>query len=131
MNLSGGFLFNPFGKTKAARRPVPLTTAARSILVRRMDGLETPFLFPCDTDAARSVPKVNNARDRAVRDSKVARFRLYDLRHTRATCAAESGIDLVTLAAPPGPFQDSDGASVCPPPRKSIRRGLSNAWSSF
>ncbi len=34
-----------------------------------------------------------------MRDSKVAPFRLYDLRHTWATRAAESGIDLVTLAA--------------------------------
>jgi integrase len=99
VSLAGGFLFNPNGKTKAARRRVPLTTAARSILTRRMDGLETPYLFPCQTDAARSVPKVNNAHDRAVRDSKVTPFRLYDLRHTWATRAAEAGIDLVTLAA--------------------------------
>jgi integrase len=42
---------------------------------------------------------VNNAHDRAVRNSKVAAFRLYDLRHTWATRAAEAGIDLVTLAA--------------------------------
>jgi integrase len=99
VNLAGGFLINPFGKTKAARRRVPLTTVARSVLSRRMDGLETPYLFPCETDDERPVPKVNNAHDRAVRDSKVAKFRLYDLRHTWATRAAESGIDLVTLAA--------------------------------
>jgi integrase len=99
VNLAGGFLFNPFGKTKAARRRVPLTTTARNVLARRMDGLKAPFLFPCDTDATRPVPKVNNAHDRAVKASKVASFRLYDLRHTWATRAAESGIDLVTLAA--------------------------------
>ena len=99
MNLTDGFLFNPFGKTKAARRRVPLNTAARNILTRRMVGLETPILSPCETDPARPVPKVNNAHDRAVRDSKVAPFRLYDLRHTWATRAAEAGIDLVTLAA--------------------------------
>jgi integrase len=99
VNLAGGFLFNPFGKTKAARRRVPLNNAARNVLTRRMAGLETPFLFPCETDPVRPVPKVNNAHDRAVRDSKVAPFRLYDARHTWATRAAESGIDLVTLAA--------------------------------
>ncbi|MBV8673306.1 MAG: site-specific integrase [Acidobacteriaceae bacterium] len=99
VNLVGGFLFNPYGKTKAARRRVPLTSTARNVLTRRMAGLETPFLFPCETDPARSVPKVNNAHDRAVRDSKVSPFRLYDLRHTWATRATESGIDLVTLAA--------------------------------
>ena len=27
---------------------------------------EGPFLFPCDADPARPVPKVNNAHDRAV-----------------------------------------------------------------
>jgi len=99
VNLAGGFLVNPYGKTKAARRRVPLTVTARNVLTRRMAGLETPFLFPCDTDPARPVPKVNNAHDRAVKVSKVAPFRLYDLRHTWATRAAESGIDLVTLAA--------------------------------
>jgi integrase len=35
----------------------------------------------------------------AVRDAKIAPLRLYDLRHTWATRAAMSGIDLVTLAA--------------------------------
>jgi integrase len=56
-------------------------------------------LFPHGSDATQPVPKVNNAHDRAVTDSKVAPFRLYDLRHTWATRAVEAGIDLVTLAA--------------------------------
>jgi integrase len=99
VNLPREFLLNPHGKTKAARRRVPLTTAACSILNRRMNGIQTPYLFPCETDSMRSVPKVNSAHDRALRDSKVAKFRLYDLRHTWATRATEAGIDLVTLAA--------------------------------
>jgi integrase len=60
---------------------------------------EEAYLFPCETGSSRPVPKVNNAHDRAVRDSKVAPFRLYDLRHIWATRASMSGIDLVTLAA--------------------------------
>jgi integrase len=98
VHLVQGFLVNPFGNTKAARRRVPLTASARSVLAARMSG-EGVYLFPCETDNTRPVPKVNNAHDRAVRDSKVALFRLYDLRHTWATRAAMSGIDLVTLAA--------------------------------
>jgi integrase len=93
-----GYLFNPYGKTKAAKRRVPLTSAAKAVLKQRMksDGI---YLFPCETDAHRPIPKVNNAHDRAVKESKLEPFRLYDLRHTWATRAAMSGIDLVTLAA--------------------------------
>lgn len=98
VHLPEGFLFNPYGKTKAARRRIALTATARSVLVRRMVDCG-PYLFPCETDPKRPVPKVNNAHDRAVKESGVAPFRLYDLRHTWATRAAESGIDLVTLAA--------------------------------
>ncbi len=43
--------------------------------------------------------KVNNAHDGALKRSGLPAFRLYDLRHTWATRAAMSGIDLVTLAA--------------------------------
>lgn len=92
---------NEFGCTA----PVALNSTARSVLARRLQDLKTPFLFPCETDNERPVPKVNNAHDRAVKVSGVAPFRLYDLRHTWATRAAETGIDLVTLAAPdPGEY---------------------------
>ena len=57
------------------------------------------FLFPFEGGPARPVPKVNSAHDRALKESKLKPFCLYDLRHTRATRAAESRIDLVTLAS--------------------------------
>lgn len=96
--LARSYLFSPCGKTKAARRQIALTAAVHAILKRRLESAKH-YVFPCDTDDTRPVPKVNNAHDRAVRDSKVAAFRLYDLRHTWATRAAMSGIDLVTLAS--------------------------------
>ena len=89
----------PRGKTAAARRVLTLTSAAAEVLRRRLAGIETPYLFPCDTDPNRPIPKVNNAHDRAVKESRIPPLRLYDLRHTWATRAAMSGIDLVTLAA--------------------------------
>jgi len=56
-------------------------------------------LYPHEKDADRPMLKVNNAHDGALKRTKVAHFRLYDLRHTWATRAAMAGIDLVTLAA--------------------------------
>jgi integrase len=99
VDLANSHLQVTHGKTNAARRRLRLTTSAREVLGRRMIATEGPFLFPCESDPTRPIPKVNNAHDRAVRDSKVAPFRLYDLRHTWATRAAMSGTDLVTLAA--------------------------------
>jgi integrase len=99
VDLVKGHLQVPRGKTAAARRLLRLTAAASDVLKRRGGALEGPYFFPCEVDPSRSIPKVNNAHDRAVKASKVDRFRLYDLRHTWATRAAMSGIDLVTLAA--------------------------------
>jgi hypothetical protein len=45
------------------------------------------------------LPGVQSPYARALRESKIARFRHYDCRHTWATRAVQAGIDLVTLAA--------------------------------
>ena len=99
VDLVRGLLQVPHGKTASARRLLRLTSGALEVLQRRMADLDTPYVFPCESDDKRPLPKVNNAHDRAVKESKIAPFRLYDLRHTWATRAAMSGIDLVTLAA--------------------------------
>jgi integrase len=99
VRLSDGYIFNPFGKTKAAKRRINLTAAAAEVLGRRLSKAGGRCLFPHEKDADRPILKVNNAHDGALKRSKLAHFRLYDLRHTWATRAAMSGIDLVTLAA--------------------------------
>jgi len=99
VRLEEGFLAIPKGKTPAARRRVNLNATARSILRFKVESATGRYVFPCQTDPERPIPKVNNAHDRAVKESKVKPFRLYDLRHTWATRAAESGVDLVTLAS--------------------------------
>ena len=113
VQLVQGFLFIPYGKTKSARRRVPLTASARRVLGQRMASDEVSL--PSETDSSRPVPKVNNAHDRAVCDSKVAPFRLYDLRHTWSTRAAMSGIDLVTHASYAGALPNPNSASVRSP----------------
>lgn len=51
------------------------------------------------SDGGKPIVKLNAAHNSAVSRSGVRQFRLYDLRHTFATRAAEAGVDLVTLAA--------------------------------
>ena len=99
INLDAAYLFNPYGKTKAAKRRVPLNKTALEVVTRRMNEVSGPYLFPSPDDATKPVLKLNNAHYGALKRSKLKPFRLYDLRHTWATRAAMSGIDLVTLAA--------------------------------
>jgi len=98
VNLAENYVFNPYGKTKAAKRRIKLTATAKSILAKRLANCEA-FIFPCETDSTRPLPGIQSAHARALRESKVAPFRPYDCRHTWATRAVEAGVDLVTLAA--------------------------------
>jgi integrase len=96
-------IFNPYGKTKAARRIIPMTDDALSLLKRRVKkaaGLATPYVFPSPHDIQRPIGSVKKAHSAAIRRANIKRhFRLYDLRHTFATRAVASGADLPTLSA--------------------------------
>jgi integrase len=102
LRLDDRFLKIERGKTPAARRRIDLTDAAMKILKARIiiaAELKTTYLFPCDVDSERPLPGIQSAHAKALKESKVAAFRPYDMRHTWATRAAEAGIDLVTLAS--------------------------------
>ena len=99
VHLAQLYLFNPYGKTKAARRKIPLTEVAAGVLRRRLDSIHGTYLFPGRGVGDQPIIKVNNAHTATLERSGVRPFRLYDLRHTWATRAAMAGVDLVTLAA--------------------------------
>lgn len=90
------------GKTKAARRRIPLTRIAKGVLSSRLRNCDGEYLFAGGrgkTENGAPVVKLNNAHNGARKRAGLRDFRLYDLRHTFASRAAMSGIDLVTLAA--------------------------------
>jgi len=76
VHLHEGYVFIPFGKTKAARRRVNLTKAADEVLRRRAADAKGDCLLPHQKDSNRPMLKVNNAHQGALRRSRAAAFRL-------------------------------------------------------
>jgi integrase len=100
VDLSQRTIFNPFGKTAAARRKLTMTEDVFSIMKARVSESKSRYAFPSPDNPSRPIGSVRKAHDAAVRRAKIQPlFRLYDLRHTYASRAAMAGVDLPTLAA--------------------------------
>ena len=92
------YLFVPSGKTRFARRNVPLTDATVEILRRRLSKARGSFIFPHRRNPNRPLTTIHKAHLDALRTSKIKPpFRLYDLRHTFGSRSAMAGVDLSTL----------------------------------
>lgn len=98
VHLDAGYLFNPYGKTKAARRKIWLSETSISILARRLETAKGAYPFPGRVEG-KPIVKVNAAHTSAVKRSGIAPCKLYSMRHTFATRYVENGGDIVTLAA--------------------------------
>ena len=89
----------PYGKTKRARRRVPLTSRAREALNQMPRRIDTPAVF-ASTRSKRF--DVHNFRNRewipALEAAGIPRRRIYDLRHTFATNALDKGVTLFELS---------------------------------
>jgi integrase len=87
------------GKTKSSVRRIHLSDKAKQILNDRLKRFAGFFLFPQnDVDGKGATKTLNYFHLKTVRQLKFD-FRLYDFRHTFATRALESGVDLLTLAS--------------------------------
>jgi integrase len=99
-------IFNPSGKTKAAKRTIPMTSEVFEILQNRSKETQSRWVFSSPAGQGRParpdrpIRGVRKAHDAAIRRAGIQEhFRLYDLRHTYATRAAQASIDVPTLAA--------------------------------
>ncbi len=93
-------VFIESGKTPAARRKIPLSDRALKVFERRLTNNDGNYIFAGMRGGQNGhVIKLNNAHKAAIARAKLVTFRMYDLRHTFATRAAEANVDLMTLAA--------------------------------
>jgi integrase len=100
LDFTEGAIFNPFGKTAAAKRKLSMTGEVWSIMKARTLTSKSRHVFPSRDNLDKPIGSVRKAHDAAVRRAKVMpAFRLYDLRHTYASRAVMAGVDLPTLAA--------------------------------
>jgi integrase len=111
-DTTGGLIQVTEGKTKAARRMLPMVPAVHSALKRRWETAGKPeegWIFPSgskeghlnkDTakDQHRKAIERANAKAKADDAKEIQFFQPYILRHTALTQLAKSGCDAFTLA---------------------------------
>ncbi len=98
VHLDRRYLFVPKGKTCFARRNIPLTDTAVSVLKRRMRKARFGWLFPHRRNPQVPMTTIQKAHEEALKHANLkSRFRLYDLRHTFGSRSAMAGVDLATL----------------------------------
>ena len=102
VNGRNGTLLVTHGKTKAARRLLPMTPRVRHILETRWNAHGRPsegYVWPAPTKTGHIEPSsLKKQHSKALKLSKVRPFVLYSLRHTFLTRLGESGCDVWTLA---------------------------------
>ena len=90
------------GKTKAARRLLPLSQRVRLMLEKRWEDAGQPvegWVWPADNKDGRvNHDSLKLQHKNALRFSKVRSFVVYSIRHTFLTRLGESGCDVWTLA---------------------------------
>jgi len=89
-----GYIYNPFGKTKYARRNIPLSQRVKAILDMRQQ--PEGWVFPAKTKSGH-VESLKSQHRRALKDSGATPFVLYSLRHTMLTRLGEAGAEAFAI----------------------------------
>jgi integrase len=119
------------GKTKAARRVLPMTSRVRLVLELRWEGAGKPaegWVWPAGTRSGHMEHDTLRVQHKkALKGSKVRSFVLYSLRHTFLTRLGESGCDVWTLARIAGHSNISISQRYVHPSEEAFYR-LCLAW---
>lgn len=93
----------PDSKTQSGRRELPISSRMLVVIRSRMEQAKGGYLFPFRTqdnrlDWGRPMVELRKAHTRALKAAGISSpFRIYDLRHSFGTRAAEAGTDPLTL----------------------------------
>jgi len=140
LNGTGGLLQITQGKSRAAKRILPLVPAVYRVLSQRWQTANKPeegYVFPAETESGhiegssaknyhgRALASIKkDAEDKKVK-SPVKTFPPYTMRHTPLTRLAESGCDAFTLARMAGNSCITITQRYCHPQAEAIERAFS------
>jgi len=128
LNGRYGAIRIPFGKTKAARRTLPMTPRVRQVLEARWKAAEKPeegWVWPAPTKSGHiNHDSLKLQHKKAVALSKVRPFEVYSIRHTFLTRLGESGCDVWTLARIAGHSSIAISARYVHPSSDAVLRAM-------
>jgi integrase len=93
-----GYIHIPFGKSKNARRNVPITDRLAKMLLSRSLESKSIYVFPSDTRGPYRLSSIDHMHDKVRTTLQMpAEFVVYSLRHTYGTRLGEAGADAFSI----------------------------------
>ncbi|MFN0170880.1 MAG: tyrosine-type recombinase/integrase [Bryobacteraceae bacterium] len=123
-------LFNPYGKTKAARRTVPLSPRARAVLEHRREAAGGDWVFPTQTKSGHiEQSTVRRRHAQACKLADLEYFEPYIFRHTTLTEWARH-LDFYTLKTVAGHAHHSTTERYVHRSGASTQREMRRMWTA-